>query len=314
MATKVSQQKIPSFQGLLSESWVLFKASLGKIFVVSLLWIGVTVLVFIAAVVYSVLRFVSWQNQVYGGNLGNSPADFIPRLLSQAPDIVIVAVVAFLSLIAIQMLSAISAILVLKYKDEGVERSVFAIAKESLRDIGPVFISGIVIFILSLGGFFLLVIPGVIITFMLGFVQYEIVVARKGVKEALTGSLQIISQNLGEILSKSLLYFIAYVVIFVIVPAGIRTYSKEAGIIVELIVGICNLFTGLFGSIYGFLLYKYAREATDDRKQSSLNWVIVTAVLGYLLVLFIVNLVITNLPKSNKVKDAKVYNSLIKPS
>lgn len=108
----------------------------------------------------------------------------------------------------------------------------FNVAWEKL---GIVLIAASVISISAAIGFFLLIIPGLVVIFFTIFTVQEIILADKGVREAITGSFEIVKANFGNVLG----FFILLAIIVLLVQG-----------ILQLIPGVGNIIATLLTTPY----------------------------------------------------------------
>src|SRR5215469_3166420 len=135
--------------------------------------------------------------------------------------------------------------------------AIFDLIRQAFQFFWPYFITTLLAGLLVLGGMVLLVIPGLLVSFLFSFISYEVVIGGKSRTVALKRSYIMIKYNFWEILGR-LLFLEAAIVIVAI------TLQKIASIIS--IVGIVSFAFSLFASWYVrsylILLYKEVRGKT----------------------------------------------------
>lgn len=152
----------------------------------------------------------------------------------------------------------------------------------------PLFITQIVVSLLSTGGMFVLFVPGLIISLLLSFAQYELVLQGEGVVASLKNSIRIVSSHLGTILLYMLAFGFMYVIIFYFIPNVIAKVDESSGIMVMMLRFVANLLIGWFGAAFNIQMYMQARKLTNLKKPSSLVWILLISLVGYLIFGFIV--------------------------
>lgn len=304
MATKKINKEIPGLKILFTESWTLFKQSIGQLFVLNIISFLAIFIIFFGAGIFSFLRVLNWVNTTFNGNVGNRMDEVIPRAMMELPDVWILILVMVLFLVVAQTVIGVGTVLVMKNKEEEEGKSIFMIIKESLRYVVPMFLLGLVSFLLIMGGMFFFVVPGFIIAVLVSFGMFEVVIAKKGVKEAIIGSVRMITQNFSTLLARYVVFFIIYLAIVVIIPMLLRSGSNESNSGLQFLFSIINIFVGILGNIFVYVLYRRAKEITDETKPVSLRWIILPSVLGYIILALIVNVVLTEVPKIMNSPDA----------
>jgi hypothetical protein len=155
--------------------------------------------------------------------------------------------------------------------------------RKSFRYIMPLFLVNLLIGFLNLGAFFVFIIPVFFFSFFFMFVGYEVILADKKWLEAVRGSVRIVGQHFGEILVRWILYILIYIVLFVFIPNVIRKIEPQTYIFLMIIYMFTNTLFSWFGIAFSVILYKQAKEATDENKPVSLAWVWIISILGWII-------------------------------
>ena len=289
--------QMPSVKELLIESWEAFKASLGNLFIISLLGsvLGIVVLV----VILLGIAGMGFLSALY--EIGGSQQDVIQKLQTfLTPErLLLLGVVSTLLLIGGAILSSIFKLAIIlavgKYKEKP---SVSSCLKGGMVYFVPVLVMSVVAWFITFGSWFVFVIPGIIIGLFLQFASYEIILGGKKWFRALKGSVQIMSQHFGEVLLR--MVFLALVIglgfqlpiylLEIVVAAFSEGASAQAfGLVLFLnsIKVIVGMFVGFYSIVYGVITYQQAKRATTEDTNVSMAWMFVVSLVGWLIVVLI---------------------------
>lgn len=245
-------KQLPSVKNLVKESWDLFKKSITVFLVFQLLF---PVLALIAVGV---------------------PAGILGFLTYKTPAVlVIIILLAVIALIVLFTASTNALIIAL-----GSEK------KEKFGDyfrkgwplVLPVIGVGFLVGLLTIGSFFLFVIPAIIVGFYLMFWSYEVILHHERVGNALRNSATIFSQHAWEIVGRILLAIGATYGIVLLITA----FGQDNGA-TAVLVQIVNTIMGWYMLAYSMVLYKQVRSATNFEKQSKIGWIYGVSIAGWIL-------------------------------
>lgn len=260
---------------LFSDSWKTMTKSILQVIMLNVLGIAICVVFGIAALIIVVLSGVAstlLQKGAYG-------------LLSLSPSVLttlgIFGVIFFIIFILISIALQITTILI--FAQDG-QSSLINKFKKSFSFILPLFLIGIVTWFLTVGGFFLLIIPGILIAILLGFSQFEIILNNQRGLNALRRSTAIISKNFGGIFVRYLILFLIVLGYTIIIGILEGAVGEEAKGILGLINFIINIIWGWFSLSFSIKLYKQAKATVHENNIGSLNWMWIVAILGWLIV------------------------------
>lgn len=156
--------------------------------------------------------------------------------------------------------------------------------KRGLQLFTPMLFASLITLFLVYGGLGLFIIPGIIIAIMVSFTMYEIVFTSNRGTDAIRNSVTIISQNFGDLLIR------VGVIILISIAINIVTGMISAGLGDDAGPGLASLVSlliepifGLFTLAYYFEVYKEARSATDFNRSSSLTWMWIVSILGWVI-------------------------------
>ncbi len=292
-------KQIPSIRELFSESWDAFKGSLGNVFVLYLLG-SISGFVFMAFIFFVVAGagFMATFTEVANSQMmlaEKLQTFFTAERLAQTGIVFgLLALIAMIwgSVIRIAVIAAIGG-----YKERIGLGKTLSIGFSTLI---PVLIMSFVTFLITTGAWFALIIPGILIGMFLQYTSYEIVLGGKRWWGAVKGSVQIMTQNFGEVLLRMIILFLGVMVVFYLpmylismwAGGGAETQSAEALSVlmilspIRLIMGIL---IGFFAMAYSVVTYKHAKQVTND-VPPSIAWMIIVSIVGWVIGYFLLTL------------------------
>jgi hypothetical protein len=192
--------------------------------------------------------------------------------------LMIVAIVVASSVFGTAMMIAVA--------EAGTKPAIGSLISRGLKLFTPVFFTSLIIIFLIYGGFFLFVIPGIVIAILSGYSMYEVVFTENRYGAAIKNSVKIVSQNFGELLVRVLVIFgmvIGLVVIEAILTNVVGGEESAASGVVSLAMAIVQMVFSWFALCYYYITYQEARSNTSFEKSASTVWMWIVAVLGWLL-------------------------------
>ncbi len=163
--------------------------------------------------------------------------------------------------------------------------------KGSFKYVLPMLGMGLIAMLIIMGGFFALVIPGIIFSFLFAFSTMELVFNHQSVLGALKRSVSLVWSHFGDV-------FLRWVVLIVIsllvsLVFAILGDSNNDGVrgIVSLLSMIVNWAMMFFSFAYGVTLYRHVAKA-GVTKNLSWMWPLITSVIGWVIGAFILMSVI----------------------
>lgn len=278
-----SKNSLPTIKELFKESWSAFTKSILNLFLLSIISL-ITCLIFI--IIFSGIVVV-WLMKlgVFKAFSSLQQGDFsILNSLIKPQTLIAGGIILLIFILLMTIISYVIKIamvmVVAKYQEQ---LSLGSIIKKSFGYIVPLFLVGLLTGLLSLGGFFVFIIPVFFFCFFFMFVSYEVILANKKWLNALRGSVQIVSQHFGEILVRMVLYLLLYIALVVFIPNLIRKIEPTTYLIISIYSIFTNVLIGFFGFAFSITLYKQVKKATDENKSTSLAWIWIIAILGWLL-------------------------------
>jgi hypothetical protein len=275
-----SVKSLPPIKELFSQSWHLMLKNALNLLLLSIISFFVGLGIFI-------ISFLIGMVMVFAAGVSTSLVKpDVANLLSKLPawlwvgagGLIIVFIIVVLIVTVIMQVAQIMLV-----AEKETEINLGRIFKNGFGLVMPLITTGIIVSFFNLGSLFLFIIPALFVGFFLSFTQYEVILDGKRGMAAVRSSARIVSQHFGEILIRLILYFLVYIILLVFVPNLIRKIEPETGIILSLFMVIINILAGWYGVVFSVNLYKQAKAATDETKKASIAWMVVIAVLGWLI-------------------------------
>lgn len=274
---KTQSSSLPSIGALFSQSWQTFTQSMLSLFILNILgiviYIGLAVVAFLFFILSGAGSFLL-KNGLQG------IATTLPSISGSTIAILVVIAVIFglISLIVGSILQIASILLV----DSQGKTSMGSAFKKSLSLIVPLSLVSILTFILTLGGLFVFILPAILFSFLLIFVQFEVILNNQRWLEALRRSVLLVSRHFGGILIRLILLILIYLA-YAIVTNLIGKIGSEIQVLVGIISFLINLLLGWFAIAYQITLYKQARNGLEQEKGKGILWIWIVAILGWLI-------------------------------
>lgn len=179
-----------------------------------------------------------------------------------------------------------ASILILGRKDDTV--SFGSALGQGFRLALPLFLLMIITGLLNFGGLFVFFLLAILFTFFFMFSPYELVLEKQGIKTCLRRSYQIVTQNFGSIFLSLIVFFLTYIIFIIFIPNLILRLDAETGFLVMLLRSIAGFFIGWYAFALSLTLYNHAKTRTDYDKPANLLWVVIVAVIGWLIAALII--------------------------
>lgn len=290
---------MPSIKELFVESCEAFKGSFGNVFILSL--IGSVFGFMVMGVVFvsvAGMGFFSAITETMSSEMEitQKMQNFFTseRLVQTGIMLGLLFLVATIwgSIVRIAVIAAVG-----KYKER---ISLGSALKIGLTTFVPVFIMTFIVSLIVMGSWFALIIPGILVGLYLQYVSYEMIIGGKKWWNAVRGSVQIMSQNFGEVLLRMIvLYLVAGVVFYLplyligmIAGNSIETATTEAlsvAMIMSPIRFILTMILGYFSMAYSVTTYLHAKESTREDIAPSVAWMLIVSLLGWVIGVIVIN-------------------------
>jgi len=276
-------KEFPSVKTLFTDAWLLFKKSALSLFFLTLFSVAIYLLVGIVTVA-SIFVFAGGAGFMKAFSSG-SPDAWLSLLTPSLFVFAAIYIVLFVLIFTV-LGTALRAATVLFVAEADRPSTFGAIIKRSFSYVGPLFATELIVGLLVFGSFFVFFFPALLLAFFFSFVAYEVILGGKKGTEALKGSVQIVSQNFGEIVVRAVVYFLFYVAVAFIIRAVLRKISGDVAPIIGTVSFVVNALLGWYGLAYSVSLYKQAEAHTDRAKKASLVWMVIVSVIGWTLLVF----------------------------
>lgn len=268
---------LPSLSELLTNTWLRLKEIGGRIVGLYLLMMVVTLVTFfIGMAIGGMAAFggVALSNFNVTSVLGN-PTTWITL---GSLFLVTVLVVGFIA-------NAFTAAIILAVDQGESKQPLSQLLRRGFELIVPLFLVGLVVQLLTFGGLFLAIIPGIIIAVFLSFSMYEVILGNARGLTALKNSVSIVQQNFWGVLGRWAA-LIGIQLIVTLVLGSLSEGQHALAPIFSLLSSVASIFFSLFMLVYGVLLYRAARANTDLQK-GSLTWIWIVSALGWVVGVFV---------------------------
>lgn len=273
------EKTLPTIKSLFQEAWDLLIKNVFNMFLFALLGIVVSFGLFMVALV---VLYFSGFNMSFFDSLSQGD---LTVLTQPALIVALVSVIVVFTIISTVFQNAIYAGMTLLLDKNEKDQKILPLVKKGFRYVLPLIGLGLVYCFFMVGGFFFLILPAILFSFFFMFSFYELVTENKSILNSLRGSYQIVKSNFGEILIRILAFIFAYIALSVFIPNVIREIDETTGTILAFYSLIVNTLLGWYGLTYSLTLYKQAKKTTDFSQKSSLAWIVVMSILGWLILI-----------------------------
>lgn len=269
---------LPSVSTLFEQSWVIFKKTALRLFVLHLivgLGFFVLLIVFIIFGVFSGIGGAA----LFGGK-GTNFSAAVPFLISGGAFLLLFLIAG----IILGSFLHIGSILII---DQYTTPPSFSqIMSRTTQLILPGALIGLVAGLLTVGGFFVLFIPGIVFIFFFTFDYLELILNNKRGLSPLRRSVYIVKSHGWEILGRILLLWIISILIYGVF--SVFGNMKALQPLVTILSIIVRVSFSWYSLAYTVTLYKQARESVDAHKESSLKPFVIIAAVGWLLLVLLI--------------------------
>lgn len=255
-----------------SRSWFQFQRTVLSYFKIVGVGIGLFVIIGLLGIILALPLMVS--------SGGSAPSLFSNPSPAQIGGIVLVILWFIASLIAAVAYFTwlpIASIFVLAHEGRPSLRELMI---KSRKLLVPYFLISLFAGLLVLGGWALLILPGIVISLLFIFVSFVFVLENKGGVAALKRSYQLVRENFWIV-------FLRVVIIQVVLFTGsyILEYFALESDVFSFVSFIFSLLGGWFAQVYMYLLYKQIQERVSIRTAKNITWIYIVSALGWLLFL-----------------------------
>ena len=263
---------LPAITDLIQDSWKLFEKTAiiyVKLFVLIAAFLLVGILIgFIIALPLSLNAFSPNFNAFL------HPAGFSILLLIV---LLVWLILYLLIIIGVGIMFPIVSLFILQEKKK---EPLISLIKQSKPYILPYFITLLLSSLITLGGVFLFVIPGLIIGVFFVFVIYEVVLDGQTGRAAIKRSYILVRNHFWEIIVRLFILEIGILII-----SSILNDLAGGNWLLELVKFLFSVFSIWYSRAYVYLLYQQVRARTTFPEHISIRWIWIVSGIGWFLVL-----------------------------
>lgn len=263
-------------QDLFKKTWHTFTKNLLNIFLFNLIGLGAYLLV-------SIMGFIALFLSGIGLGVLQGPL--------QASSMVLFGILLILFLLAFMVVGVVWQVGLILIIDRSREHESFKeVLRSSWKLVIPVIVIQILVSLLTIGGFFLLIIPGIILSVLFSFALFEVVLNNKKGFEALRASLLMVGKNFWGVAGRLLILSVISLVMAVAL--------KDVGGLLLIV----NILLGWFGLVYSLTIYQEIKSSATEERKAKMLWVIIVSILGWI-ILGVIFYVVIQLASSGAFQD-----------
>ena len=274
----VPSTKFSSVSDLITRSWERFKISWRSLLLITL---AVYVFSFVGIVIVAIILFGGGAlTAMSSGNINNN----LMQVLSTMAPVAIVLFLIYLLLMLV--VGAISGAAMMLAVDKAEQKpSVGSLVQKGFKLFWPMVLTSLLVAFLTLGGLFVFVVPGILISIYLVFSTYEVVLNGQKTSQALRNSATIIGQNFGTLVLRYLVMVGIAIAIGLVGGILQDVTEKVAGLsgLINLVVMVSGMALSGYMIVYMYFLYTEARALTDFKRPASLTWMWIVSVIGWVI-------------------------------
>ncbi len=283
LPTNSSGHDLPSIKQLLNESWDGFTKSMLNLFIVNVIGLVAYLLLFIliiivfATVGVGVLSVVNMKSVESVASTLLAPSVITAAIIGGLVFLVASIIISFVMQIG-------SVIAVSDYKQRP---SVGSIIRRSFSFIIPLLVVSILIGIINLGAFFVFILPAILFYFFFMFSPFEVILGNQKGISALKRSMAMVVHNFGGVLIRVLVLIGVYIAVVVFIPNILLKIEPATGTIVNIFTFFLSFLISWFMLSYMITLYKHAKATVGEEEKSSIKWVWVVSIIGWIIALMV---------------------------
>ena len=290
-ASKNREIGMPPIKQLLEESWHLLTKKVLKLLLISTYTFVGIIGIYVIAAVIGVAAFFGFAGGTSNIQLAAASMVSNPAVWATG-GVLFVAFIVAMSVVSLMAQAGI--VLALAEKDE--TASAFTLLKRGWVYVMPLFVVGLIEFVITFGSIFLLILPAIIIGIFLAFTLYTVILDNKKGMDAIKMSAGIVQQQFGAIVGRFVLYFLLVMAVMIVL-AALSNISEEVAALSGLVRIVVNFFVNWFGLVFAFQIYKHARAAYDESKPVSITWMWIISVIGWVIAGLIITVAVQAIGK-----------------
>ena len=274
----VPSPQFSSVSDLITRSWERFKISWKSLLLITL---AIYAISFAGIAVLMIILFGG--GALTAINSGGIDNNLMQVLGTMAPLAIVLFLIYIVLMLVVGVVSGAAMMLAVDKAEQ--KPSIGSLLQMGIKLLWPMVLTSLLVAFLTLGGIFVFIIPGIIISVYLVFSNYEVVLNGQKTSQALKNSATIIGQNFGVL-------FLRYLVVIGIAIAigmvgGILQGATEkvAGLsgLINLVVMVAQMAMSGYVIVYMYFLYKEARALTDFKRPASLSWMWIISIIGWVI-------------------------------
>lgn len=168
---------------------------------------------------------------------------------------------------------------------------------QALQLAWPVYLLGLVIGLITLGGFVLFIIPGIIMAIFLSFAAFEKIFYQASLMNSLRGSYTLIKNNFGYIFIRFLVVIGFYFVFYAFIPEFFGAISESLRNLYDMLSGLAQILINWVAMAFFLLLYNQVRQKTNMKNLANITWMWGIAGVGWFLIIVASVAFYSQLPK-----------------
>lgn len=287
---------------LLSLSWERLKMTWKNLLLLSLLIYAVS---FVGVLLISMI--VLGGGLISGfSNAQSVEAGLMSAITTMAPVAIVLIVVYVLVMLFVSIVSGAAMLLLVAKAEE--KPSLGSAVKQGMTLFVPMLLTSLLVAFLTIGGWMLFVIPGIIIAIFMSFATYEVVLNNQKYLQAMKNSATIVKQHFSALFVRVLI--IMLIAIGIGLVEGILTsIFKEVPVLLgllNLVKMVVQVMLSWFIVSFMYLIYEEVRKKTDFNQQASMTWMWIVSIIGWILgvlLMMAMGVAIANLVKTGMLKN-----------
>lgn len=270
----------PPIKTLFQDSWQAMVKSLLNLFILTLIgggmWLVLMIGLFVGTMGIGFISSLAESNQEMNQAMTKYLSQIDPAALPKYLSIAGIGfgVFVLVSVILASVTSVAIVYAIAKYQEKPSLGQCFS---QGLKLFIPVTLVGLLGFFISFGGWFLFLIPGLLMAVFFSFAKMEVILGGRRFLGAIKSSVRIVAQNFGDVFGRTVLFWFLH-----------WTLSYIIGRALPFLSFFYMFFIFWFESAYTVVLYQQAKAVTNESDKPKLSWVWVTSFLGWVTIGFLI--------------------------
>lgn len=264
----------------LKEAWLIVRKTWVNLLAWTVVWQVVSSVLFM--ILLAILIVIGWSQ--LGGEAFSSFGAFLSRWQTWVPLMGWGFVLMMILASVVGLLTSLGQVLIVGSYQQPMELG--GVFSRSTKLFVPFFLTSLIVLFLTIGGFSLFIIPGIIISFAMIFWSFEVAFEGVSYMQAIKNSLTMVRQNLGLVIERwavAVGLSIGWSMLLMLIM-GVASIVPGLGLVFQFGGQIASVVFGWFMLAFWYLAYRQVRSKTDFAKPSSTVWMWVVAVMGWILI------------------------------